>query len=337
LDKDHPAVIEINSYRWTFVGAIEGTTRLGRFCQILRGSKPASRFQQQLDELVEIVAKLPCEPINYPIGLKLGLQNKVVLFSRVAGTEKFTEATFCAAEVKGGPVTICLNRNYLIKALRFGLTEIQIADPLSPIRCSDESGRQMIIMPIRLDGMMTTSPTQPSSPAPREAQSSATNKNEMQNANRNDGQTVTLSRENKKSSLEIAVEQIDAVRSSIKTAAASLHDVITSLKQAQRERSTEKKSVGPLNPAKPAASENLTSTKLWRMWRYRPGCFLTNKGRNRKWKHYYNHNLAMRIYFCTAGLMPLIDRSSVQHLHQNRLPRGHHFRIWHSLKKWNRS
>ena len=62
----------------------------------------------------------------------------------------------------------------------------------------------------------------------------------MHNTINNDGQTVTVSRENK-SSLEMAVEQIDAVRTSIKAAAASLHDVITSLKQAQREqRGTEK-------------------------------------------------------------------------------------------------
>ena len=63
----------------------------------------------------------------------------------------------------------------------------------------------------------------------------------MQNTNRSDGETVTVSRENKKNSLETAVEQIDGVRSSIKTAATALHEVITSLKQAQREqRGTEK-------------------------------------------------------------------------------------------------
>jgi chromosome segregation ATPase len=84
------------------------------------------------------------------------------------------------------------------------------------------------------------SPTQPSSPAP-EAQSSTTQENEMQNTHRSNGEAVTRTRENKRTSLETAVEQIDAVKSSIKTAAASLHDVITSLKQAQREqRGTEK-------------------------------------------------------------------------------------------------
>jgi len=244
LDKDQPVFVEISSYQWTFVcKAIEGNFPNWR--QVLpdpSGFKTSIKIPANaLDELVNIVNKLPCDGINHPIRLKLGLQGKLILFGRAAATDKFTEAGFSAGEAKGGPVTICLNRNYLIKALRFGLNTIQIADALSPIRCCDESGRQMIIMPIRLDGVTPNPSTQsqPSSPAPREAQANATNKTEMQRTNTNDGQTVN--RGNKKSSLETAVEQIDAVRSSIKAAATSLHDVISSLKQTQREqRGTEK-------------------------------------------------------------------------------------------------
>ena len=242
LDKGQPAFIEISSYRWTFVHkAIEGTFPNWRqVLPDLSGFKTRIKIPASaLDELVEIVTKLPTDGINHPIGIKLSREGKVILFGRAAGTDKFTEAGFSAAEAKGDPVTICLNRNYLIKALRFGLGEIQIADSLSPIRCSDESGRQMIIMPIRLDGV--TPSTQPSSPVPTEAQASATNKNEMQNTNTTDCQSATTSRNNKKSPLETAVEQIDAVKSSMKASAAALHEVITSLKQAQREqRGTEK-------------------------------------------------------------------------------------------------
>ncbi|HEY6155654.1 MAG TPA: hypothetical protein VIW07_18095 [Candidatus Udaeobacter sp.] len=246
LDKGQPAFVEISSYRWTFAcKAIEGTFPNWR--QVLpdpSGFKTRIKIPANvLDELVEVAAKLPSDGINHPIGLKLVPESKLILFGRAPGTDKFTEAAFGAAEAQGGPVTVCLNRNYLIKALRFGLTEIQIADSLSPIRCSDESGRQMIIMPIRLDGVTPNHSTQqqPSSRVRTDAQSSATKKDEMQNTNRSDGQAATVSQENKKSSLETAVEQIDAVRSSIKASAAALHDVTNSLKQAQREqRGTEK-------------------------------------------------------------------------------------------------
>jgi exonuclease VII small subunit len=239
LDKGQPAFVEISSYRWTFVcETIEGTFPNWR--QVL---PDASAFKTSikvpanaLDELVEVVAKLPSDGINHPIGLKLGPENKLILFGRAPGTDKFTEAGFRGAEAKGSPVTICLNRSYLIKALRFGLTEIQIADSLSPIRCGDQSGRQMIIMPIRSDGVTSNAPTQPSSPAPIQAPSSTTQENEMQNTHRSNGEGVTRTRENKRTSLETAVEQIEAVRSAIKASAGSLQEVISSLKQAQREQ-----------------------------------------------------------------------------------------------------
>ena len=244
LDKGQPVFVEISTYRWTFVcKAIEGTFPNWRqVLPDLSGFKTSIKIPASaLDDFIEVVTKLPSDGINHPIGLKLGPQSKVILFGRSAGTDKFTGAGFSAVEAKGDPVTICLNRNYLIKALRFGLTEIRIADSLSPIRCSDESGRQMIIMPVRLDGVTPNAPTQPSSPAPTQAQSSATNKTEMQNTDRSNGEAVTRTRENKRTSLETAVEQIEAVRNAIKASAASLHDVITSLKQAQREqRGTEK-------------------------------------------------------------------------------------------------
>ena len=243
LDKGQPVFVEISSYRWTFVcKAIEGNFPNWRqVLPDLSGFKSSIKIPASaLDDFIEVVTKLPSDGINHSIGIKLGPEGKLILFGRAAGTDKFTEAGFSAVEAKGDPVTICLNRSYLIKALRFGLTEIQIADSLSPIRCSDQSGRQMIIMPVRLDGVTPNSPTQPSSPAP-EAQSSTTQENEMQNTHRSNGEAVTRTRENKRTSLETAVEQIEAVRNAIKASAASLHDVITSLKQAQREqRGTEK-------------------------------------------------------------------------------------------------
>jgi DNA polymerase III sliding clamp (beta) subunit (PCNA family) len=243
-DNGKPVFVEISSYRWSFVcKAIEGNFPNWR--QVLpdsSGFKTSIRVPASaLDDLAEVVTKLPSDGVNHPIGVKIDPQHRVILFGRADGTDKFTEAGFIAAEAKGDPVTICLNRNYLIKALRIGLTEIQIADSLSPIRCSDQSGRQMIIMPIRLDGVPPNSPTQPSSPAPIQTQSSTTQEKEMQNTQRSNGDAVTRTRENKRTSLETAVEQIEAVRNAIKASAGSLQEVISSLKQAQREqRGTEK-------------------------------------------------------------------------------------------------
>jgi hypothetical protein len=67
--------------------------------------------------------------------------------------------------VKGKPVTVALNRRYLLNALRFGLNQFEVEDPLSPVVFS-KGGKKMVIMPVNLDGpVQATTPTQPKSGA----------------------------------------------------------------------------------------------------------------------------------------------------------------------------
>jgi len=54
------------------------------------------------------------------------------------------------AIVEGEGHLICINRHYLVKALRFGLNRIEIIDEFTPLTLRNE-GKKMIIMPIRLD------------------------------------------------------------------------------------------------------------------------------------------------------------------------------------------
>jgi hypothetical protein len=238
-----PVYIELTSFAWTFVSkAIDGNYPNWR--QVVpdpSGLETSIKVPANaMDEFADIIGKLPCDAINHPVGLKLDQRGKLVLFSRAAGTGKPTEVGFSGVEVTGKPVTVLLNRNYLLKALRFGLSEIQIQDALSPVRCTDQTGRQLVIMPIRMDGVTPQpAPIQPSSPRQKAAQASPIHNN-MQNENKN-GQTTTSPREAAKTAIETAVEQIDAAKSSIGTALGSLNGAVKTLRQAQREqRGTEK-------------------------------------------------------------------------------------------------
>ena len=243
----NPAYIELTSFGWTFVSkAIDGNYPNWR--QVLpdpSGRKTTIKVPANaLDEFAKIIGKLPCDELNHSVGLKLDQRGKLVLFARASGTDKPTEVAVTAVEVTGEPVTVLLNRNYLLKALRFGLTEIQIQDGLLPVRCTDESGRQVIIMPIRMDGVTPQpAPTQPqpSSPPQKTAQASPTSgDNNMQNGNK-DGQPAASPRDPNKTAIETAVEQIDAAKASIGTALGSLNGVVKTLRHAQREqRGTEK-------------------------------------------------------------------------------------------------
>src|SRR6266567_163436 len=170
-----PAYIELTSFGWTFVSkAIDGNYPNWR--QVLpdpSGLKTTIKVPANaMDEFAEIIGKLPSDELNHSVGLKLDQRGKLVLFGRAPGTDKLAEVGFTAVEVTGEPVTVLLNRNYLAKALHFGLNEIQIQDALSPVRCTDQTGRQLIIMPLRTDGATSQAPIQPqpSSPPQKTAQ-----------------------------------------------------------------------------------------------------------------------------------------------------------------------
>jgi hypothetical protein len=54
-------------------------------------------------------------------------------------------------EVNGAPVRVFLNRGYLAKALKFGLTQLELIDPLAPMLFR-EGGRRLVVMPVRCEG-----------------------------------------------------------------------------------------------------------------------------------------------------------------------------------------
>ena len=60
--------------------------------------------------------------------------------------------------LKANRSPVALNRRYLLNALRFGLNQVEIEDPLSPVVFS-KGGKKMVIMPVNLDGPKVKAPT----------------------------------------------------------------------------------------------------------------------------------------------------------------------------------
>jgi hypothetical protein len=63
--------------------------------------------------------------------------------------DDYASVPIVEAHVEGAPIAIGLNRQYFARALRFGLTQIGLIDPLSPLVFSN-GGKRLIIMPLRL-------------------------------------------------------------------------------------------------------------------------------------------------------------------------------------------
>ncbi|NBV25642.1 MAG: hypothetical protein EBS05_27525, partial [Proteobacteria bacterium] len=97
------------------------------------------------------VPKLPGgDEYNRPVQLEIKAGRFTVL-ARAKDAPDWTRLVIEGATITGKDITLGVNRDYLLKALRFGLTTAEFIDDLSPMVFS-EGGRRLVVMPLRPDG-----------------------------------------------------------------------------------------------------------------------------------------------------------------------------------------
>ena len=177
--------------------------------------------------------------------------------------------------ISGDPATVYLNRQYLLKALSFGLSQIGVQEPLKPLRFSDGASRQMIVMPVRVDAnppapinknpvsvpvpptipataSTDVTPDQPTTLNPN-PQPPTTERNTppMQNGTNNQtnghGHQSVVAHESttteEKPGLEQALDQIENLKANLRAAVGSLNNLIDIVRQVQRERRVSEREV----------------------------------------------------------------------------------------------
>jgi DNA polymerase III sliding clamp (beta) subunit (PCNA family) len=198
-----------------------------------------------VDDLIKTIARLPDhDPVNHTIGLESA--GTVSLLAKTSGAENWTPVNASGITTTGKDVKVFLNRRFFMKALRFGLTRIDIIDPLAPLRFSS-GGRQMVVMPIRPDS--PTVATGAASPAPAvstASQPAESNKGAPKPAP-NDKPTTADPQASpdaeQKSALETAVSQLDALKAAFREALTGVTKVADLLKQAVRDQKSSDKEV----------------------------------------------------------------------------------------------
>ncbi|MHA3774855.1 hypothetical protein ACXR0O_25325 [Verrucomicrobiota bacterium sgz303538] len=169
-EKDSPACIQVSSKHWRFITSeTEGSYPNWR--QVVpSSSETTSSFElepQAVEQVIQAIQRMPChDPLHFAIGLEM-TGNAVHLLGKTDVAEHWIRVPLTAVRITGKPVTTFLNRNYLLKALRFGLTRVELIDPMSPLRFS-AGGRQMIVMPVRAEAVPPppTSSVQPDPSVP---------------------------------------------------------------------------------------------------------------------------------------------------------------------------
>ncbi|MBB5031564.1 DNA polymerase III subunit beta [Prosthecobacter vanneervenii] len=119
----------------------------------------------KLDALIKLIQRMPChDPDKYQtIGLECQ-QGQFMLLGRDTPDTPWTRVPVLDAKIEGQEVSIFLCRRYLIKALEYGLNTISLNEEIHPLRFHHK-GRQMIVMPLRIDGPSSRKPATPQ-PAP---------------------------------------------------------------------------------------------------------------------------------------------------------------------------
>jgi DNA polymerase III sliding clamp (beta) subunit (PCNA family) len=256
--KDEQGRLQISSRRWRFITRqIEGN--YPNWKQVV--PKPdefkttVQLSQEAIESAIKLIPKIPChDDANHTIGLKVDGQ-KLFLRGRSESESKPIDFEIEGITVKGNPVTVHLNRNFLSPALKLGMGEIQIIDPMSPLRFANY-GKQIIIMPIRPDSQTQPIAAKPAATAPASTPASEPTENSGADQSAKERSTMPKTSKNgsgtnghqsngngteSKPALDAAVEQIEGIKTSLRTTRDGLNQLLDTIKQAQREhKSTDK-------------------------------------------------------------------------------------------------
>jgi DNA polymerase III sliding clamp (beta) subunit (PCNA family) len=259
-EKDGPLLFELASNRWHYVArSIEGTYPNWRAIQPEAGSAQTTvEFAADgLEALIQLIARLPNHnETHFTIGVEIkgGRQR---LLAKSAEQDDWRRVEVEGARPVGPDTAVLLNRHLLTKALRFGLTKLEIVDCLSPVRFSAE-GRQMIIMPVRPETSPAKPPGPPVSPpaathqeppAPNQPPTAEPQKGEPSMPDQSDNtrgtsrSATTPNGTAEKTALETALGQIEIVRGDVRNALAGLNKLADALKQVQRDHKAGEKEI----------------------------------------------------------------------------------------------
>ena len=251
-DKE-PGWIKITADQWTFVTrGVDG--KYPKWKECVPATEPSTRViipTDAIDSVLEAIARLPGEDLTYhDITLNIA-KNTLVLQGRSKGADKPIAVPIVEAQVQGKAIVIALDRFNLVKALRFGLNQINLIDELSPLVFSN-GGKRMIVMPIRPDGVAAPA-SQPKPVAPATTSTSSTSTKTAPAETRTTTQPVNEERKDmarqttvapvngeheqqQESPLKQLIQQLENIKLTLKDVLSDLGDALDVVKKAEKEK-----------------------------------------------------------------------------------------------------
>jgi exonuclease VII small subunit len=162
--QDEPPWFQIDSDHWSYVArAVDG--QFPNWKQVVPNDTAKwTRITLQPEAVSILLDALPLLPGNEEADrtIVLSAGNGFMVMARGKDQTDWTRINVAGVSVIGKSVEVALNRGFLVKALRFGLHQVQISDSLTPLIFT-APGKTMVVMPIRMPEH--GEPTPPAPPA----------------------------------------------------------------------------------------------------------------------------------------------------------------------------
>lgn len=209
------------------------------------------------------VPRLPAgNEFRRPVTLEV-LRGALIIKARAKDAQDWTSLVLNSAQATGPAVSVTLNRDYVLKALRFGLCTVEIKDERTPVQFQ-AGGRRMVVSPIvPAEPAPASSPVTPATPArsntspqetpasappsaPPEQTSTATPKPTMPPTPtppaRGPRPVAPVNGEAKSAQVEV-LTHLDGVKAKLRDVMTDLNATVTLLKAAEKEQKVSAKEV----------------------------------------------------------------------------------------------
>jgi DNA polymerase III sliding clamp (beta) subunit (PCNA family) len=226
--------LQISSRRWRFITKqLEGVYPKWRHVVPEQAPKTIITLEPDcLEALMQTIEKLPChDETHQTIGIELK-ERQLQLLARKENGEPWIRVPVTAQEIRGIDVTAFVNRQYLLKALRFGLYTIGLIDEISPLRFSNQ-GKLMIAMPLRPDALHS-----PPRPVPRPKPTPPPPTNPPMNEPSRPPHQPPQPAPEQPLTMDAVIDAVHQVRESFISGVNKLRDLGLQLKHLQREQRT---------------------------------------------------------------------------------------------------
>ena len=187
--------------------------------------------------LLDVLPKLPGahephQPIRFDI-----VDQRLLVTAGDKSTPQGTTLLVEDANVTGKDLAITVDRNFALKALKWGLHQMALVDALSPIVFS-ASGRRLVVMPMRTEGLSPVRIPEPTTETPMPTNTEPSP--EPQPVNRLDPEP---SPEPQKPTIRSVLEQIDTLRDALRSTLRQFGDVMDALRAVEKDRKATDKEV----------------------------------------------------------------------------------------------